>query len=1420
MANDFKRGIRVYLETSDYGKGIESMVAATKKYEAELNRLTEESKKMTAAGTNSGKAWDDLQKQLKAHEKQIIKSQAAEADYRAKLQQTEKVLNNLSGVSYNELVAVQKQLQKEVKATTRGTDEHKTKLQQLDRVNKEVSKSQTEMNSSLGKNQSFFSRAADGVNKYFNIVVAFIAGITGASMAFRKLAEDVAHMDDVYSDVMKTTGLTKKEVLLLNDELKKMDTRTSREELNKLATEAGKLGKEGKQDILDFVEAGNQIKVALGEDLGEDAIKNIGKMVGVFENSTRQLQGVGFKEQMLSAGSAINELGASSSANEDYLVQFAGRLGGVSKQAKIAMGDILGYASALDQDMQQVEMSATALQQFIMKIMAEPAKFAKIAGMSVKQFNNLLANDTNQAIKIVLKSLNEKGGFQALIPIFDDMNLDGARAVGVLSSMAGSIAKIDEAQKIANKSMWEGTSITQEYNTKNNNLAAVLDKSKKEFQETALELGESLNPILLKSVKGTTYLIRTLVELPKWLKENKGLILTLTVVMIAYTIAVNRARLANLAALAIEKSKIIWTKASTAATLLQVAVTGYLTGGIRAANLATKAFFATLGLNPFVAIAILIAAATVAIYKYVASKNAANESHKIFQGRLEKEKELLEQHSKSILDEKTNLEGLVNAIMLTNENTELRSRLISELKEKYPGFISFMKDEKITNDMLLSALKDVNDQYSIRIKNAALLSKAESFDDAAVKAQQRRIEIEEEIKRLAKENTDESREKIKALRDEDYQLQRNMKAYQQHATKYRTEANLNDQEIRKMNTAGYAQSQIKVWFDAAKDFEAKYKDARDQGLTEQADYYQKQMTQANKYVKFYIAKRNELRELEKKPAGGKLTTNPVVPGADPEGDDKAFKAALDSKEKDYKESQLELLELRRKGEISERTYNEIMLRNQLSFLYDKKKIQKQFGKDTIDTEIEIENQRLKINETADAAILKSIQDLQDAGNIALETGNQTKQNMLQDSLNKQVITEKEYNREIKKLAVEMLAAKISLAEASIKALETADFADKAVKDAAIKKANDDLLKMKGDLLKAQGDVAKDTAKEVEDNTQTVAERMEGIFGSSFSNIGKMFTSFTENLNKLKKGDLKSWSDWGKAIGESVQTALAVASEINDQYFEYKAASMEADKQRELTNAGDNAEAREAINQKYAQKELDLKKKQSSADTFLKVAQAVAAGGLAIVQAFAQLGPIGGAIAAVLIGGITGLQISTILKQNKAIQATTLDSSASGGGSAEPPKTGARVATPQAADGRWDVMGADDGRTYSNVPYRGVARTGIVTTPTLVGEVGDELIVDNPTLRNIRMNAPGVLRTIKRMRVNQRAEGNYSNVSTGAAGGEQSQANALYAMLLDMISKNTALLTYLAQHGVDTVFVLDEFEKLKALRDKSRAKGSL
>lgn len=589
-----------------------------------------------------------------------------------------------------------KELKDALTAMNRQLDSGKIKRgsKEWNELNNNIRRTRTEMTKIAAESQvseSRLSRFAGGFNKYFAGAAAAIASVTGVSMALRKISEDVAKMDDVYADVMKTTGLTREEVLALNDEFKKMDTRTAREELNMLARDAGKLGISSKKDVLQFVEAGNQINVALGEDLGEGAIRNIGKITEVFKTSSIDLQNLDIKGQMLAVGSAINDLGQSSTANEAYLVSFTQRLGGVASQAGISVQDILGYASALDQSGQAVEMSATALQNFIMKVMGDPAKFARLAGIEVGKFNQLLKTDANGAIKSVLKSLSEKGGFQQLIPIFQEMGLDGARAVGVLSSLATNISKVEEAQRISNEAFREGTSLTNEYSIKNNNLNAKLEKRRNDFKDAALELGERLNPALLKSTSIITYLVKILPGVLDFFAKYGPTMAKVTALILAYNIGLkSQVMWKRMAAVDTVKLILMYAKESAQMTILSLRYV-FASKSAGELNRSLKALWATTKINPMGLLVAGIVALGYGLYKW--SQNNAKlltQSTALI--------DINKQVANSIGRERAELDMLLGIARNEKISKEERVKAITKLNEISPEYLGNLNLENINTD--------------------------------------------------------------------------------------------------------------------------------------------------------------------------------------------------------------------------------------------------------------------------------------------------------------------------------------------------------------------------------------------------------------------------------------------------------------------------------------------------------------------------------------------------------------------------------------------------------------------------------------------------------------------------------------------------------------------------------------------------
>lgn len=635
--NDFRMAIRI--DNSE----AKAKFAETKE---QVASVTAEMKKLEAEGKKNSEEY----KALKQRQDELNKSLAAQRKE-----------TGLCSLSYTELRQGAAQLKREMDKAVPGTEQWKTLradyLLTKNRM-KELSVQANETRFSL-------SKVADGFNKYAAIGAGAIASLTGVAMTARKCVDEYAEMQEAESQVRKYTGMTREEVAALNEEFKAMDTRTAREKLNALAGDAGRLGITGKKEVLEFVDAADKINVALGEDLGEDAVKNIGKLAQMFGEDEK----MGLRGAMLATGSAINEVAQNSSAAEAYLVAFTARVAGAANQAKVSQSDILGYASVLDQNMQQQEMAATAFQTLMMKMYQEPAKFAKITGQSVKDFTALIKEDANEALLQLLSTLNKKGGLDKLAPMFKEMGLDGVRASGVISTMAGKIDDIREAQQLANNAYQDGTSIINEFNVQNNTVQAGLDKAKKKFKDVRVELGEKLQPIMKHMITTGSLTVKGISSIISIFSEYKTTILLATASIVGYTIAVKASVIAD-------KAKVLWT--------------GKIVTGL-------KALYATAKANPW---ALLITVGMALIGVLIDTNRQLSTAERL-------ERNLNDIRIKSIShvnQETASVKDFLKIAKDENRSKEEREAAIKRLNEISPEYLGNLSLEKINTKEATSAV--------------------------------------------------------------------------------------------------------------------------------------------------------------------------------------------------------------------------------------------------------------------------------------------------------------------------------------------------------------------------------------------------------------------------------------------------------------------------------------------------------------------------------------------------------------------------------------------------------------------------------------------------------------------------------------------------------------------------------------------
>lgn len=688
--------------------------------------------------TDAFKKGDDT----KAFDKEINRINASLKTLRTSQEQVNRTFNNLSSASYKELSVVMKTVQKQLRsgAVERNSEEWKKLQQKL----KEVKREMNAINSESKETTSLWSRFVNVLNTNWGAVSQIIAAYAGLSMTIRKCAQAYADMEESMANVRKYTGQTDEEVHRMNEDFKRMDTRTAREQLNELAGSAGRLGITSKDMIEEFVDGADKINVALGDDLGEGAVDKIGKLAQMFgEDKTKGLRGA-----MLATGSAVNELAQNSSANAGYIVDFTADLSGVGIQAGMTQAQLMGLASALDQNMQEEATSATVFSQLITKMYQEPAKFAKIAGVEVTKFSNLMKTNANEGLMTFLSAMKSRGGFAEMAPMFEEMQLNGTRAVGVLSAVASHLDQVRTAQDLATQSYASGTSVINEFNVQNNTVQAQLDKAKKRFEDLTVELGEQLIPVTRYAISTLSigiHVLSTLITFTfthvKQLTIIGSAIAVCTALWYKETIAIKLKAAATTYAAAIDKAYIATTTLLRAAMVALQATWAYLTKGVQGYIVVMRAARLASLTNPWAALATVLTVVGVAVYGAVKAFTSYNEAMrnstqeaKNNRAVAEAQASLAKKVSDATLDERNKVDMLNKVIHSNVYTVDERRQAIAAMQKLVPEYhASISKEGKLYNDNQIAI-----QNYIKELENAAM---AEAIYERKVEINKKKLEL-------------------------------------------------------------------------------------------------------------------------------------------------------------------------------------------------------------------------------------------------------------------------------------------------------------------------------------------------------------------------------------------------------------------------------------------------------------------------------------------------------------------------------------------------------------------------------------------------------------------------------------------------------------------------------------------------------
>ena len=374
---------------------------------------------------------------------------------------------NLRKAPLETLQKAAKQLETEMAKLNRDQQQYIDKQKQLAAIRGEIERT----TGAINKQGSAWKTTFRNISMYFGVFQLF-------SIAQQKLQgmlqSNLAYSDQL-ADIRKVTGLATKEVNELSESLAKINTRSTVQDLADLAYQGGKMGfgKYGVEGMSAFVRAADQVKVALSDDLGDDSLLQISKLV----DTMGLIPKLGVERSMLAVGSAINQLSATSTASGTHIVDFAKRLTGLSRITGITTPELLALGSAADALGQAPEVAATAFGKLFTSLQTNHNLIEQQLNMEKGTINNLFSQGkAMEAILQIMEKMREKGNMNALGNIWKDLGSEGQRLIGVMATMSKNVDTVRAHVEESNEAFAEATSLTNEYALKQDTANAILEK--------------------------------------------------------------------------------------------------------------------------------------------------------------------------------------------------------------------------------------------------------------------------------------------------------------------------------------------------------------------------------------------------------------------------------------------------------------------------------------------------------------------------------------------------------------------------------------------------------------------------------------------------------------------------------------------------------------------------------------------------------------------------------------------------------------------------------------------------------------------------------------------------------------------------------------------------------------------------------
>lgn len=637
-------------------------------------QLREEMNKLRKANDKSG--FDNLARELKAVEKE-------EKRLKEMTIEVTKVMNNLNGTSFNELIRTKKKLESEMRQFTDRTSAGYVALKEkVKLLNTEVNRTRAEMNDSL----PIFERANNFFNNYSGLIMASVAALAAFVVGLRGIANEIMVFEKSFTNIL--TNLSKEDAAKYSKQLEKDSIRAMKE--------YGVAAETVNNSIYDTVSAGisaaeamkvvdNAAKLAIGgvTDLAvaTDGMTSVINAYGLQVSESEQVASAFFAAQTAGKGT-VSEISSE-----------IGKVAPIMAMAGMSYQDTLAALAKLTKNGISTAESTTYLKSAISSLINPTAEAKKILEQYGVPFG--VTGLKAAGLEKTIEKLNE------VIKVNPDIlskAITSTEGLAAVQNLAGK--NFEDFQKIlkqVNSDFGEGSSLANAYTLQQNTMEQSMNRASEAVHAMAIELKDTLTPFLKGLFTVISETSHLLVKFFKLLNENRQ-----TIAEIGKAIGVARAAILGFK-LGIAASNLV-TAAARNIALAYAAAQELLAGKIKRAEIATKLFNIATKANPVGLIISILTAAGTAFFMYRDAVKETTAAEKEFNELKEKTAEMLKTTNKVEEDART--------------MSVMNSRQLENIKNRAQAELDIFEDLNVQKAALLAKYNqqiEVENAYARRV---------------------------------------------------------------------------------------------------------------------------------------------------------------------------------------------------------------------------------------------------------------------------------------------------------------------------------------------------------------------------------------------------------------------------------------------------------------------------------------------------------------------------------------------------------------------------------------------------------------------------------------------------------------------------------------------------------------------------------